>query len=41
MNQFAIHFDMIAPRRLRAKILAGLTVNGHPAGGDQLIAATA
>ena len=41
MDQSAIHFDMVARRRLRAKIRAGLAVYCYPSGSDQLIAMAA
>ena len=40
MNQFAVHFDMIARGWLRAEIGADLAVNRDAAGGNQLITMT-
>ncbi len=40
MNQFAVHFDMIARTRLRAKINADFAVDSNAARSNQLITMT-
>src|SRR5712692_7308119 len=41
MDEFAVHFHVIARGRLRAEIRAWFSVDGDAAGGDQLIAMAA
>jgi hypothetical protein len=40
MNRFPVHFDMIAPGRVRAEIGADFAVNNDAACGDQFITMT-
>ena len=40
MNQFAVHFDMIARGRLRAEIGADFAVDSDAAGSNQFITMT-